>query len=237
MVKNISEKQFTQAVFTKLNPNQQKCLNIIVKQFTLFDNVFISQKAIAAEIGLSRERVCKYIKYFCELGLIEKFRRFGKNFKKSNLYTFNNFFKEIKERLVQVLPCLKGWLGTPIYGSFKEKVTISIKGDNNSAPQDGTLSNFSSSSQDLSLNLLPQSIQMVGAEYSTKRRAYNYPKNDSKPKPTYLEWAPSSMEEGENFKKFIEEADTVPDYVESPTLDEIKNLITIPELQQWIEEY
>lgn len=144
MTNYITEKDFRQAVLTKLSANQQKCLDYIVKQFTFFEHVYISQQAIAAAIGLSRKTVNQYIKHFCELNFLSKYRRFDKQFKKSNVYTLNSFFKEIKERLVQVLPSLKGWLGTPIYSALKEKVTISIKGVLNALTKESNISYNSS---------------------------------------------------------------------------------------------
>ena len=163
-----------------------------------------------------------------------------KRWKKTSLYQINHLVLKFSEKYKQIFPALKHWTENALQGVYSSNVIHSLKDINNNIPVEGACIEDSSSSQDFCKNPLPFSLEVMGGEYNDENYADSYPDSSrfrfKTSTPSYLERAPSSMEEGENFKKFEEQLDSVPDYVESPTLDEIKNLITIPELIEWLRE-
>ena len=138
------KKAVWQADISKLTEKQRLCLDYMVKLFTFFNCVFVSQQAIADYIGVSRKTINEYIKLFCEMGLIQKFRRFCKSFKKSNVYKFSSIFTRFKDALSFYLPSLKGLKKTPLYADQTQKVTLSIKGSNNTIQTEQNINKNSS---------------------------------------------------------------------------------------------
>ena len=237
MTNYITEKGHWQAVISVEQEGPKKILNYILKRRCSNKTVFDSQERMARHFGVCTRTIRRWLKPWTDL-LILKIRQRNLT---TALYEVNPYLLKFSEKYKQIFPALRHFAENALAGIFKQNVLHNYNDINNSAPVEGAYAQNSSSSQDLSLNLLPQSIQLVGAEYSSSNYAHNYP--DSSPfwfktnVSTCLEWAPSSMEEWENFKKFDEETDTVPDFVESPTLNEIKTLLTIPDLIDWVNNY
>jgi biotin operon repressor len=244
MTKNIPKKAQLQAIISKLSKEQKTCANYVLKLFTYFNSVFVTQARIARDIGLSRKTVCKYMKLFHEIGLFIKKRRFHPQFKLSNVYKLAQDFKSnLLDYLKFYFPALFGWSGTPLYAAQSNRVTLRRTMPTINSDFEGACAENSSSSQDFFKNPLPLSIQLVGTEYSSTNYANNFSSfhtfEGSQAQTTHLEWAPSSMEEEQAYNKFIREAedmDSLADYVEPTTLDEIKSLLTIAELLEWVEQ-
>ena len=232
------EKGHWQAVISVEQEGPKKILNYILKRRCSNKTVFDSQERMARHFGVCTRTIRRWLKPWTDL-LILKIRQRNLT---TALYEVNPYLLKFSEKYKQIFPALRHFAENALAGIFKQNVLHNYNDINNSAPVEGTLSNSSSSFQDLSLNLLPQSIQLVGAEYSSSNYAHNYP--DSSPfwfktnVSTCLEWAPSSMEEEVAYNKFIREAediDSLADYVEPTTLDEIKSKLTIPDLIEFVD--
>lgn len=118
MNKNISKKQFLQAINEEIN-HTDRCVIDYMLLFSLKNNFnFICQRRIALYLKLSIRTVSRSIKKLYELGIIIYKKQRG--FNKSNLYKFNQLIFELKEYFFTIFPSLK-WCKKALHKATKEK--------------------------------------------------------------------------------------------------------------------
>lgn len=239
MTNYITEKDHWQAVISIKQEGPLELFNYMLQLRCNFKVLFPSYRRLAEHFGVCVRTIGRWMTELKKLYLITDKKRWLK----TSLYQINSIVLKFSEKYKQIFPALKHWTASALQSVYNSNVLHNYNDINNSVPFEGAVSQDSSSSQDFCKNPLPFSLEVMGGEYFKDDYAHyssnSLPFRFKTPVPSYLEWAPSSMEENRAYKKFISEAeviDLLADFVEPTTLDEIKSILTIPELIDWVQK-
>lgn len=142
MINYITEKDLWQAINSIKNENAKQLYNYMLSLRCRFKVLFVSYERLAARFGVCVKTIGIWMSILRNLLLVSDKKRW----KKTSLYQINHLVLKFSEKYKQVFPALKHWTENALQGVYSSNVIHNTKDINNSAPQDGAVSQDSSSS-------------------------------------------------------------------------------------------